>query len=91
MLQPRQQLLNSYHDFVNYSGKTVFDHLLETFVLESDPDNEAWLEDIPHPYREYVRKGQRMVVEHMRLCAMAAEEDAPEPIELTKPLTVGDK
>ncbi len=81
MLQRRQQLLNGYYDIVNDSGRDVYEHMLETFVLESDPDNEEFLSEIPHPYREYVRKGQRMVVEHMRLCAMAAEE-SPEDEEI---------
>jgi len=67
-------LYSEFYSFVNdYPNNLVFKELKERFhdrILDAD---EA-LEDIPHPYRQYVVLGQRMVLETIIEAAKVAPE-----------------
>lgn len=48
--------------FKRREGKLVLDDLVAAFYDRVNPEVEAELSEIPHPYREYVAKGQRDVI-----------------------------
>ena len=56
------EMLRAYMVFSNGDGLKVFEDLMYTFnEFSSDAFNEE-LEEIPHPYREYVKAGCRLVM-----------------------------
>jgi len=72
--QEDAQIMQAYLTFVNGDGLKVYNDLMQTFYyFESDGFNEE-LQDIPDPYREYVKAGCRLVMDKIRLITKTAEE-----------------
>lgn len=67
------EAIRAYMVFSNGEGLKVFEDLMYTFYDSSDSLNEE-LQEIPHPYREYVVKGCRMVMSKIRDMNKIAEE-----------------
>lgn len=69
-----KKLLSSYLIFANGDGWQVYEDLLYTFRdFKSDALNEE-LEEIPHPYREYVKMGARLVMDKITDTMKLAQE-----------------
>jgi hypothetical protein len=74
MADEERKLLGSYLIFANGAGWEVYEDLLFTFRdFKSDTLNEE-LQEIPHPYREYVKMGARMVMDRITDTMKLAEE-----------------
>ncbi len=74
-------LYNEYYSFVHdHPVNVVFNDLKERFYNRTLDSDEA-LEDIPHPYRQYVALGQRMVIEIILEAAKIIEKGALPEIE----------
>jgi len=63
--------------FNRKEGKLVLMDLEAAYLDSHNPDVLAQLEDIPHPYKEYVLKGTRLVVRNIK----AAMELSKQPVE----------
>ena len=56
-------IIKAYYDlFGSRYGDTVLDDLKETFIERLNEEYELEIEKIPHPFQEYVRKGERNVI-----------------------------
>ena len=56
-------IIRAYYDlFGSRFGDLVLDDLKQTFIERLNDDYEAELEQVPHPFQEYIRKGERNVV-----------------------------
>lgn len=76
MDEETQHLLDEYLVFKNGAGFNVYTDIMETFhELHNDVINEE-LAEIPHPYREYVIKGMRMVTQRIKDTIKLAENQA---------------
>lgn len=74
MSKEEREVFNAYLLFTNGDGLKVFNDLMETFYyFQSEGTNEELME-IPDPYREYVKKGCRMVMDNIRLITKTTEE-----------------
>ena len=71
--QEEQEIIRAYMLFSNGDGLRVYEDLMETFYyFESESFNEE-LDDIPDPYREYVKAGCRKVMDKIKLINKLAE------------------
>ena len=69
------ETLRSYMVFSNGDGLKVYKDLMYTFSeFGSDAFNEE-LEEIPHPYREYVKAGCRLVMKKISDVTKLAENN----------------
>ena len=69
------EMLRAYQVFSNGDGLKVFEDLMYTFnEFNSDTLNEE-LEEIPHPYREYVKAGCRLVMKKISEVTKLAENN----------------
>lgn len=69
-----RKLVNSYLIFDNGDGYEVLKDLCFTFRdFKSDTLNEE-LSEIPHPYREYVKMGCRLVMDKIDTVRQLAKE-----------------
>ena len=72
LTKDEMELMLAYLVFANGDGLKVYNDLMETFYyFESDGFNEE-LDDIPDPYREYVKAGCRKVMDKIRLITTTA-------------------
>jgi hypothetical protein len=70
-----KDIIRAYMVFSNGDGLTVLEDLMYTFYdMKSAPFNEE-LQEIPHPYQEYVVKGCRMVMSKIMDMRKIAEEN----------------
>ncbi len=67
------EVLRAYRIFENGDGLKIYNDLMETFYFfESEGTNET-INEIPDPYREYVKAGCRMVMDQIKLATKIAE------------------
>lgn len=71
---PREEyeVLRKYLIFTAGDGLDVYNDLMSVFYDFEVEMPE--LEEIPHPYREYVKHGCRMVMQKIRNASLLAEE-----------------
>jgi hypothetical protein len=80
MDEETQNVLKAYDmTFNRKEGKLVMMDLEAAFHDRVNPEVERELEEIPHPYREYVVRGQRSVIQKIK----AAMELSKQPVEET--------
>lgn len=75
----QKAVLKAYKDtFLRKEGQLVLMDLEDAYLNELNPDVDIMLQEIPHPYREYVHKGMKIVVQNIK----AAMDLADAPVEI---------
>lgn len=75
MTTESEQIFEAYLDVsTTGSGKIMLEDIRRAFIELTDPTLSEELDEIPHPYRAYVERGMRLVVQKIEGTIALAEQ-----------------